>query len=109
MMNKENSNSETPKTLGARIRDLREKHHLTQCGAALKFHVDASAWNRIEKDNAQPSIQVLQNVSVVWNVSLEYLIAGTVPVADFRTLDLSELSIPDIELVRGLVDRLRNH
>ena len=64
------------KTIGARLRDLRIKHNMTQDEVADKINLSSSFYSHIECGTNAPSIQTLVNLSKLYNCSCDYLILG---------------------------------
>lgn len=62
--------------IGDRIRQLRTSHFLTQHELAKKIDVAQSTLAMYERNKRIPSADVLNNLSAVLNVSIDYLIRG---------------------------------
>lgn len=93
-------------TIGKRIRELRKQHRLSLDGVALKFHVDKSTWSRIENGHREPSIQLVSQICMTWNVSADYLLFGE---KDSGTqLNLDGLSFYQISAIKEIVKGLRH-
>lgn len=64
------------KSCGARIRRLREQAGLSQEALAKRLHVTSIHLSRIETGAWGASLDVLMEVSAVFGVSIDYLVAG---------------------------------
>lgn len=64
-------------TLGEKIKTYRTNQNLTQKDLADKVNVTAQAVSRWEQDIVEPSIDTLKRMSVIFNVSLDELLANT--------------------------------
>lgn len=62
--------------IGDRIRQLRTSHFLTQHELAKKIDIAQSTLAMYERNKRIPSADVLNNLSAVLNVSIDYLIRG---------------------------------
>ena len=62
--------------LPCRIAQLRRSYGLSQPQLAQKLHVSASAIGMYEQGRRTPSIEILIQMSQLFNVSLDYLITG---------------------------------
>lgn len=85
--------------LGKRIKDLRNKHKLTQTELAEKVGVTKSTVAAYENDSRQPSYEVLVKMSYVFNVSLDYIIMGR----SESKIDISGLSPSQVSVLESLV------
>ena len=65
-----------PVKTGKRIKKLREKHELTQIEFAERLNIDRSFVSKIESGTKAPSIDVLVEMSVKFNISTDYLLMG---------------------------------
>ena len=65
------------KTIGARLRDIRIKHNMSQEEVANKISLSTSFYSHIECGSNAPSIQTLINLSKLYGCSCDYLILGT--------------------------------
>jgi transcriptional regulator with XRE-family HTH domain len=60
-------------TIGARIRDLREKKSISQEMMALELELTQSNYGRLEKDDKRLTVPKLQKIAEVLKVSIAYL------------------------------------
>jgi len=60
-----------------RLRDLREDHDLTQKELAAKLHMSQQQYQAYESGKVQPPITLLQDISTIYNVSVDYLLGMT--------------------------------
>jgi len=86
---------------GERIRRLRLKSGLTQEQAAAKLNIDRSFYSRVEAGRSGCSVDLLIQLSELFEVSLDYLILGRYSMAMFE--DTEKL------LLKEDVDKLINH
>ena len=61
---------------GKRIKAIREEKELSQMAFAEKINVSRSYMNKIENGTKSPSIDLLIEIAVFGNVTLDYLILG---------------------------------
>ncbi len=62
----------TVQTIGQRIKQLREKNHLTQSQVAEKLFVTQQTVARWESDKHQPPIKAIQDLAALFNVNSSY-------------------------------------
>ena len=60
--------------LGDKLKQLREKHHLTQQEVADRLKVNRNSVSRFENDALTPSTDNLIQFALMYNVSLDYLL-----------------------------------
>lgn len=90
------------KQSGERIRQLRIKNNLTQEKAANALNIDQSFFGRIETGKKGCSVDLFIQLSILFDVSLDYLILGRYP-SDLTTgADISQLKANIVELVSQL-------
>ena len=66
--------SELSKSLGARIRKLREEQNISQQDLAAQCNFEKSNMARIESGRTNPTFLTLRKISVALNVSLSLLV-----------------------------------
>lgn len=88
----------------ARLKYAREALHLTQKELAKKINMSKQTISNWEKAEKYPSVIVLDHVSRVLNVSIDYILGRT----DRNSIDISSLDDEDIYFVTALVERLKN-
>ena len=64
-------------TLGQQIRDLRQKHHLSQRELASLCGVSRSLLSQIENARAVPSLDVMIRIANYFHVSIVYMLTPT--------------------------------
>lgn len=64
-------------TLGKRLRLLRQEKGLSLRKASHATDISVAYLSRLEADDANPSLNVLERLAKVYDVALEELIAGT--------------------------------
>ncbi|MGN0326075.1 MAG: helix-turn-helix domain-containing protein [Lachnospiraceae bacterium] len=64
-------------TFGARLEELRKKHHMTQGEMGEKFGICASTLSNYERGIHQPDLDFIIKVSEYFQVSIDYLFGRT--------------------------------
>lgn len=64
-------------TIGERLKELRKECKLTQIELAEKLNVNYQTVARIEKNQREPSIDILLKMCQIFNVSSDYLLGKT--------------------------------
>ena len=105
-MKKENRNG-IPSTMGQRIRDLRNKKGMTQQIFADFVPCHKASVSRWENDESMPSADTISRIAKYFEVSESYLMFGSSEQPD-HTLDMNGLTFYQMDLVRKLVEELRN-
>ena len=90
------------KRSGERIRRLRVKSGSTQEEIAEVLNVDRSFYSRIEAGKKGASIDLLIQLSTLFNVSLDYLILGKYIVSQAENKDVGQLKADIAELTARL-------
>lgn len=90
------------KQSGERIRRLRMKSGSTQEEIAEVLNVDRSFYSRIEAGKKGASIDLLIQLSALFNVSLDYLILGKYIVSQAENTDVVQLKADIAELTARL-------
>jgi len=90
-----NNENNIKNILHSRIRELRKTANLTQGQLAEKLSVGQSAVNRYEVDRI-PSIEVLDEIATVFNVSVDWLLGRTNDPGALEPKSPSDLSIDDL-------------
>lgn len=62
------------KTIGTRMKELREDHDLTQSALSEKLGMSRNSIATYERDNSIPSIDVLLKYADFFNVTTDYLL-----------------------------------
>jgi transcriptional regulator with XRE-family HTH domain len=65
------------KTIGARLRLLRDNANITQVALAAKMGISQSSLNRYENENAEAPYNILRWYADYFNVSLDYIYCRT--------------------------------
>ena len=85
-----------------RIAELRKSKHLNQIGLAMKLNISQYLVSAYETGRHQPSVDILIQMSRVFNVSVDYIIGNSdvkrLAADDSRTDDEKEL----LEIYRNL-------
>ena len=87
---------------GERIRQLRIKAGLTQEKIANELNIDQSFYGRIEAGKKGCSVDLFIQLSLMFGVSLDYLILGRYPDDLTTRADIAQM----MTVIEELVDRL---
>lgn len=90
--------------IGSKIKQLRTNKNLTQDQLANRLSVTKSVISAYENGLRFPSLEVLIQLSYVFNVTTDYLLG----VNKKRIIEVSDLSESQIELLNKLIEELRN-
>lgn len=64
------------KACGLRLKELRQKHSMTQEQLSDKLNISVSMMSKIETGNKGVSIDLLIEIAELFDVSLEYILLG---------------------------------
>lgn len=64
------------RTVGKRIKYLRDQHHMTQKAFAKQLHVSDKTVASWESDRTEPCISCILEIAALFHVSLDYLLMG---------------------------------
>lgn len=81
------------KQTGERIRQLRKQNGYTQEDLAGDLNIDRSVLSRIEAGKYACSIEFLAQVSVFFDISLDYLVFGKVSIGEIEHLKSSVVDL----------------
>lgn len=95
------------KQSGERIRQLRIKNGLTQAKTANALNIDQSYYGRIETGKKGCSVDLFIQLSVLFDVSLDYLILGRYHNALTKATDTVQLK-SDIEKLVDQLERFKS-
>lgn len=90
------------KRSGERIRQLRKEHGYTQEKLAQVLNIDQSFYGRIETGKKGCSVDLFIQLSVLFGVSLDYLILGRYLVDTPKKVDMVRLKNDISDLVNRL-------
>lgn len=97
-----------PSAIGARLREKRHKHGLTQQQMSEILGISEAYYGRVERGERMLSINLAATVNRKFNISLDYLLLGELPNPEGNNIINEINSIPsDIrkpldELVKGI-------
>lgn len=94
-------------TLGERIQSLRKEKRLTQAALASNIGVSVAQLTRYETQGVQPNAEALKRMAMVFGVSIDYVVNGTVEQKAEDAITDSEL-LGLFKQVEGLPDEERN-
>lgn len=60
-----------------RLRELRKSHNYLQSKLAEELHCTQQTYSRYETGSLQPSLKILENLSVIYNTSVDYILGIT--------------------------------
>lgn len=90
--------------IAERIKSLREQKKITQTELAKQLGITRSSVNAWELGISIPSTQYIVELAGIFRVSTDYLLG----VDTSMTVNVSNLTEEDIQIVQGLVYHLRN-
>ena len=61
-------------SFGKRLKELREENNLTQKELAEKLGINAVTYLHYEKEQRQPALELIADISVFYGVSVDYLL-----------------------------------
>lgn len=91
--------------MGNKLKTLRIENKMTQKQVADRIGLAISAVSSYESGSRYPSYDVLIKLANMFHVSTDYLLNMT----SKRTIDISDLSEDEIELISQLVNKLRQN
>ena len=90
-----------------RIRYLRQGQGLNQVQLAEKLGVKKQSISNWENDNIMPSIEMLKKIADFFHVSTDYLLGRDEASPGQRVIDVTGLTMLQIEHVRQIVNDIR--
>lgn len=63
-------------TLGSRIKELRLRNKMTQKKLADALYVSDKTISKWEKDNSEPELDILVDISEIFHTTIDYLVTG---------------------------------
>lgn len=88
-----------------RIAQLRKEKHLNQVGLGMKLNVSQKMISAYERGTHQPSVEILIEMSKIFNVSVDYIIGNSnikTPEGKFSKDGLSNDEIELLDIFRDL-------
>lgn len=85
--------------MGKRIKELRNKHRLTQTELATQVGVTKSTIAAYENDSRQPSYEVLIKIAQVFKVSIDSILLNRAE----SILDINGLTIEQTDILNSLI------
>jgi transcriptional regulator with XRE-family HTH domain len=82
-------------SFGKRLKKLRLEHKITQKELSIKLKISESAIGMYERDEREPSFEIVRKLACVFNVSTDYLIG------DLDMSSINEIN-PEIDLQKAL-------
>lgn len=89
---------------GKRLKELRKQSGMTQQQLADKLGITKSVVSYYELSERTPSPDVLKDLALIFRVSADYLLG----IERSRTIDVSDLSDEDINLLLATIEALRS-
>ena len=93
------------RTLGENIKQLRQKHGMSQIALATKLNITKQCVSNWENDYVDPSIEMLIKLSDLFLVSTDYLLGRT----KNNYIDISFLTDEQAAHIRMLIADLKIH
>lgn len=90
--------------LGKRLKELRERHELTQKETAIAINKTPQAYNYYEKGSREPDIETLKKMADLFTVSIDYLVGHSTSVSH-TPLKITEEELEHIKKYRTLDER----
>lgn len=94
-------------SVGKRIRELRKRMHLTQEGLGLRVPCDTSTISKLETDKKSLDYATAQRLAAIFGVTTEFLYHGNKNTQSSHILDLSDLPIEQVNLLKQIADIFR--
>ena len=89
---------------GKKLKELRKQSGMTQQQLADKLGITKSVVSYYELSERTPSPEVLKDLALIFRVSADYLLG----IERSKTIDVSDLSDEDINLLLATVEALRS-
>lgn len=89
---------------GKRLKELRKQSGMTQQQLADKLGITKSVVSYYELSERTPSPDVLKDLALIFRVNADYLLG----IERSRTIDVSDLSDKDINLLLATIEALRS-
>lgn len=91
------------KSCGVRIRQLREQARLSREALAKQLHITSIHLSRIETGARGVSLDVLLDISVVFGVSIDYLVTGKAAFSNSEVKTKLRSIIVELEELEGTI------
>ena len=91
-----------------RIRDLREDHDMTQDELADKLNISKRTLLRYESGISEPTIGILISLSLIFNVSIDYLVERKIENYKMNEIIIELKKIPVENFYNFLYQQLTN-
>lgn len=88
---------------GIRLKELREGKHLSQAEAAKRLGITRSTVSAYECNTKTPSVEVLVQMAVLYNTSLDYMMG----MENRSNLYLDDMTESQQRTVLDIIDRLK--
>ena len=85
---------------GSRLKELRQKHKMTQSELASKIGVTNSVISYYELRERSPSPEVLLKLSGIFHVTTDYLLG----IERKHVIDVSDLSSDELKVIEEMID-----
>lgn len=89
---------------GARLKELRKNKHLSQSEAGKRLGVTRSTISAYERNVKTPSVDILVQIAVLYNVSIDYIMG----LKNRTSLYLDDLSESQQQTIIDIVERLKS-
>jgi transcriptional regulator with XRE-family HTH domain len=88
---------------GLLLKELREKHKLTQKQLSEKLGVMESAVSSYERNISQPTIDTLKTLSVLYRVKTDYLLG----MKEHKSLITDGLTEKQLEILQAIIEEIK--
>ena len=100
--------------LGTAISDLREANNLSRKDLATKLNLSIRTIGNYETGSREPSIEIIKQLALVLNTSVEYLLTGHIHIdKDNEVITLKfkngKKELFDVNLLQELIEELENN
>lgn len=91
-----------------RLKNLRERYHLSQNDVAKVLKVSPALISSYERGERTPSPQKLSSLADIYHTTTDYLLCRSNTYDDTLLIAVDGLTAKQIKLLRELVDTMRN-
>lgn len=104
MINPKYNEAYQARVIGINIKTIREEHNDTQTILAEQLGVSKSVISAYEKGIRRPSLDILDKLSRIYHVDVAYFLEDKSIGKHRKTIDVTELTPMQIQIIRLLVD-----
>lgn len=96
-------------TFGARLKQSRQRKQFTQQQVADRIGIDFTTISKYENDKSQPDNEVLQKLSGLYGVSIDWLLSGTLINQEDKKANRLIVNGEQEELTKDEAGHLKDH